>query len=178
MRKGIMLRFGASLGACLLVALLGSLVTTPEVPNWYATLNKPWFMPPDYLFAPVWTALYLMMGVSGFLVWNRVALARQEQRAETDEPEPDRPGGPLVAGTAAMVLFGIQLGLNLLWSILFFGLHLPFLAFMDILLLVAAIVGAMLAFQHISRAAALLLAPYLAWVAFAGVLNYEMWVRN
>ncbi len=144
---------------CFAVAGLGSLLTTPQTADggWYDTLNKPFFTPPDWLFGPVWSVLYLMIAVSGWLVWRRRGFF----------------GAPV-----AMGLFVAQLVLNLLWSAVFFGLQAPGLGLVEILVLWAAILATILAFRRISRPAALLLVPYLAWVTFATALNAGIWLLN
>lgn len=125
----------------------GSLVTAPAAAGWYQTLQRPTFAPPDALFAPVWSAIFLLMAVAGWRVWRHVGW------------------------TAAQALFGLQLVLNFAWSALFFGLQRPDLALPEIFVLAGAIVWTMRAFGRVDRPAAWLLAPYLAWVAFAAVLN-------
>lgn len=144
---------------CFAVAGLGSLFTTPRVADgaWYDTLSKPFFTPPSWLFGPVWTVLYLAVAVSGWLAWRRRGFS----------------GAP-----AAMALFAAQLALNLLWSVVFFGLRAPGLGLVEILVLWAAILATILAFRPISRPAALLLVPYLAWVTFATALNAGIWLLN
>jgi tryptophan-rich sensory protein len=124
---------------------------------WYAALDKSSLTPPGFVFPIVWTALYLMMGVALWLFW-----------------ESDAPGVTKRVGTA---LFAVQLVLNGLWPYLFFGLHRPDLALIDIVVLWTAIAASILAFVSYRRAAALLLAPYLAWVTFATYLNFEIWRR-
>jgi len=123
---------------------------------WYAALAKPAWTPPSWLFAPVWTALYLAIAVAGWLVWRR---------------SPRRPN-------PALLLWIAQLGLNAAWSWLFFGLHRPDLAFVDILALLAAIGAFMLIARRLSRAAAGLFVPYALWVAFAAALNFAVWRLN
>lgn len=141
----------------LAVAAAGAAVTRPAIPGWYASLDKPGFTPPNWVFAPVWTALYLMMAVAAWLVWRRPR-------------RPDR--------TRALQLFGLQLALNLLWSVLFFGAQAVGAALIEIGLLLAAILATMRAFHRVARAAAWLLAPYLAWVAYAAALNATIWLLN
>lgn len=153
MRQGLVL-FGLVV-FCLAVGALGASVTAPAIPTWYAALAKPSFNPPNWLFAPVWTALYVMMAVAAWLVWRRGAI-----------------------GIAAPGLFALQLGLNSAWSMLFFGLHRIDLALVDIVLLLAAIGATALVFRARSTAAALLLLPYLAWVCFATLLNFAIWRLN
>lgn len=142
----------------LAVGGLGSLATIGGVRTWYPTLVRPSFAPPDWVFGPVWTLLYLMMGTASWLVW----------RAGADRPEV----------RSALILYLLQLGLNLAWSWLFFGLHRPGLALIEILALLALILWTMLRFAPISTAAAWLLVPYAAWVMFATVLNAGFWWLN
>jgi translocator protein len=139
---------------CLAAGALGAAVTAPAIPTWYAGLAKPSFNPPNWIFAPVWTALYVLMAIAAWLVWRR--------------------------GNARppLTLFGVQLALNSAWSLLFFGLHRVDLALVDIVLLLAAIVATARAFHPRSAVAALLLVPYLAWVSFATVLNFAIWRLN
>jgi tryptophan-rich sensory protein len=125
--------------------------------EWYASLRKPSWNPPGWIFGPVWTALYAMMAVAAWLIWRRGGWGKQR-----------RP----------LLLFIVQLALNALWTPLFFGLHRPGLAFAEILLLWLAIALTLAAFWREHRAAAWLLAPYLAWVSFAALLNLTLWRLN
>ncbi len=147
----------AWIALCLGAAALGAIATSPEIPGWYRALVKPSWNPPAWVFGPVWTALYVMMGVAAWLVW--------------------RPGG-FRAAAAPLMLFGVQLGLNVAWSWVFFGLRQPGWAVVDILLLWVAIAATMGAFFARHRAAGWLLAPYLAWVTFAAGLNIAIWRLN
>ena len=142
---------------CFAAAGLGGLVTAPNIPNWYAELAKPAWNPPSWVFGPVWSCLYLMMAVSAWLVWRQAGFA--------DAKLP-------------LALFAVQLGLNSLWSILFFGLHSPGLAAVDIILLWIAILATLITFWKRSTWAGILLVPYLAWVSFAAVLNLVIWRLN
>ncbi len=135
-------------------ASLGALFLPGE---WYASLKKPSWNPPAWIFGPVWTALYAMMAVAAWRVWRCGGMAAQR-----------RP----------LTLFLVQLALNAAWTPLFFGWHRPGLAFAEIVLLWVAIAATLLAFRPASRTAAWLLAPYLAWVSFAGVLNFTLWKLN
>jgi tryptophan-rich sensory protein len=139
---------------CFLPALLGAVFTPGE---WYAGLNKPAWNPPNRIFGPVWSALYAMMAVAAWLVWRRGGFAAQR-----------RPLG----------WFLVQLVLNAAWTPLFFGLHLPGLAFAEILLLWLAIIWTVIEFWRVHRAAGWLLMPYLTWVTFAAVLNGTLWMLN
>lgn len=138
--------------------IIGSFFTSPSIPTWYATLAKPELAPPNWVFAPVWTTLFLLMGVAAFLVWRRGFGRRDVKRA--------------------LALFAFQLVLNTLWSIIFFGLQHPKGAFIEIIFLWLAIAATIGAFARVSRAAAWLLAPYIAWVSFAAYLNYALWTLN
>ena len=145
------------IGLCLTAASIGSLLTVPAIPVWYQTLAKPVWTPPSWLFAPVWTVLYLMMGTAAWLVW--------------------RPGGWMGA-PVALGWFLVQLALNIAWSGLFFKLRMPGLAFLEIVVLWLAIVATLWWFARYSAPAAWLLTPYLAWVTFAAVLNLSIWRMN
>ena len=139
-------------------ALLGSLFTRNVVGDWYANLNKPFFTPPGWLFGPVWTALYVLMAVSAAMVWDK--------------------GLDKAAVRIALALFLVQLILNGLWTPLFFGLKMPLLALVEILLLWVAIGLTILAFARVSLVAAVLLLPYILWTCFAAVLNLFIWLLN
>ena len=147
-----------SLFLCQLAGFIGSLVTTPSIPIWYASLEKPSFSPPNWVFSPVWITLYALMGISLYLLW------REDRR----EPKVK----------IALFFFIIQLILNISWSMVFFGLRLPFLAFLEILLLWAVILLTILTSLKVSKVAGYLLVPYLLWVTFAAVLNYFLWFLN
>jgi len=138
--------------------LAGSLVTRPAIPTWYAGLAKPGFTPPNWLFAPVWTLLYILMA---YAVWRILSLPR------------DVPGR-----SGAIASFFVQLGLNALWSFAFFGLRSPPAGFLAILVLIAAIAWTIRAFRPLDRTAAVLLLPYGAWVVYAAALNGAVWRLN
>ena len=152
------LKLAASIVLCLLAGVIGSIFTSSSVGNWYRTLNKPIFNPPDWIFAPVWTLLYIMMGISLFMVWT----AEMEKSLKR----------------MAFLIFAIQLILNILWSVLFFGLQNPVLSLIEIFVLWIAILIAILVFKKISILSAFLLMPYLAWVTFAAFLNYSIVTLN
>lgn len=144
-------------GATFLVAGVSTLFTTPSIPTWYAGLNKPSFNPPNDIFAPVWTTLYILMAIAAWLVWKQ-------------PPSAERSRG--------LQLFWIQLALNFAWSLIFFQLHLIGFALAGILMLWLAILATCLAFFGVSKPAGVLLLPYLAWVSFASLLNFEIWRLN
>ena len=149
-----------SVTVCVLVGFLSGFATQSSVKTWFPTLVKPFFNPPAWVFAPVWTILYILMGLSFAIVWSNTNVKNEKNIKK------------------AMLLFGIQLVLNALWSILFFGLCNPFLAFIEILLLWLLIFETIKAFGKIDTLAAKLLYPYLAWVSFATILNGSIWYLN
>lgn len=159
MNAGSIVRLILACAVSLSAGLLGSLVVTGGgYASWYATVEKPFFTPPNWVFGPAWTVLYVLMGVAAFLVWQKGLSTR--------------------AVRLALAWFLGQLVLNALWSPVFFGLHRIGLALAMIVLLWAAIVITMYYFARVSRPAAVLLAPYLAWVSFATVLNASIWWLN
>ncbi|HEY8277271.1 MAG TPA: TspO/MBR family protein [Methyloceanibacter sp.] len=141
-------------GACFIAAAMGALFPPGD---WYERLAKPSWRPPNWLFAPVWTAIYLTIAVSGWLVWRKYGLAGA--------------AGPLA-------IYVLQLVLNAAWTPIFFGLRRPDLAFFEIIVLWIAIVATIVIFYPIHPAAALLLVPYMAWVTFAAALNFSVWRLN
>lgn len=158
------IEFVVSVGICELAGAIGAIYTMPAIATWYAGLTKPGFTPPSWLFGPVWTLLYLLMGIAFFLVWSsfaKISNERERGRAKT-----------------AFGVFAIQLVLNILWSIIFFGSQNPFAGFIAIIALWLAIIATIMAFGKISRTAAWILVPYLLWVTFAAVLNLSIVVLN
>ena len=152
------LRLVISIVICLAAGAVGSIFTADAIPGWYATLNKPSFNPPNWLFGPVWTLLYIMMGVSLFLIWK------------------EGTGNALVK--PALSIFIAQLVLNLLWSVVFFGMQSISGGLVIIILLWIAIIFTITKFQKISTTAGILLIPYLLWVSFASVLNFFFYRLN
>ncbi len=142
---------------CLGAGGLGAIATTPEIDGWYKTIAKPTWNPPDSVFGPVWTTLFILMGIAAWLVWQRKGFK---------------------VAAMPLSLFAVQLVLNIAWSWIFFGLHQPGWAFVEIVILWLAILATTVAFFRRSRFAACLLVPYLAWVSFASVLNFTIWRMN
>ena len=157
MKLNDILKLVVSIILCQLAGLLGSLFTTPAIPTWYQTLNKPFFTPPNWIFSPVWTSLFILMGISLFFVWRR-----------TDHPK----------FKIAFIFFFVQLILNVLWPVAFFGLKSPLLGLIDIVLLWIAILLTIQNFLKVSKMAGFLLLPYLLWVGFAALLNFSLWILN
>jgi len=142
---------------------LGSYFTIGSVKDWYPVLIKPALNPPAWIFGPVWTTLFLLMGYALYLVWSSYTEASEDKKKVIK---------------IALALFGIQMVLNALWSIIFFGLRSPGGALFEIIFLWLAIVATIIAFAKISRPGAWLLIPYILWVSFAGYLNYSIWILN
>lgn len=141
-----------------LAGLIGSIATYPSIPTWYAGLNKPFFNPPNWIFGPVWTMLYIFMGIAAFFVWQK----RKENKDVI----------------FALAIFALQLALNSSWSIVFFGMHQIFWAYLIIIALWAAILFCWGEFYLISKPAGWLFVPYVLWVSFATVLNGSIWMLN
>lgn len=143
---------------CQLVGILGTPFTISAIPTWYATLNKPFFSPPNWIFAPVWTLLYLLMGVSLYLIWTHRGKKKQTREA--------------------IMYFLAQLACNFLWTPVFFGLKSPFLALIVIIIMWILIVFTIKRFYALSKTAGYLLIPYLSWVSFATMLNAAILLLN
>jgi len=147
-----------SIVICQLVGFIGSILTRPAIPTWYASLIKPSFTPPNWVFGPVWIILYFLMGIAASLVWQKGLEQKQVWNA--------------------LILFGVQLVLNALWSFVFFGLRSPLAGVIEIFILAVAIIFTIQSFFRISKAAGILLIPYFLWVAFASGLNLSIYVLN
>jgi tryptophan-rich sensory protein len=141
-----------------LAGLIGAVFTSTSIPTWYATIVKPSFNPPSWVFGPVWTTLYTLIGISLYLVIKDGIDSKEKK--------------------TAVIVFSVHLVLNSLWSILFFGMKNPFLAFLEIILLWGMIVYTMFLFKRIDQKTVYLLTPYLLWVSFATILNFSIWRLN
>jgi benzodiazapine receptor len=148
----------ASIFVCQLAGMIGAVATSASIQTWYVTLNKPFFTPPNWLFAPVWLTLYTLMGISLFLVWRLGVHDRHVKMA--------------------LALFGVQLLLNAFWSIAFFGLRSPLAGLLVILMLWIAIAATIVKFLPLSKPAGLLLLPYILWVSIAAALNVAIVLLN
>jgi benzodiazapine receptor len=151
---GLIVALAVSLGT----GALGGFATASSVSSWYPTIAKPSWNPPNWLFSPVWTLLFILMGVAAWLVWK---LGATDPKVRT-----------------ALILFGVQLLFNLLWSVLFFGLRSPGWALLEIVILWGLILGTLVAFYRLRPLAGLLLVPYQLWVTFATALNGAIWSLN
>lgn len=138
--------------------IIGSVFTSPSIPTWYAGIIKPTFSPPNWVFGPVWTTLFALMGIASYIVWKK-GFERRDVRI-------------------ALGMFALQLILNVTWSLIFFGLQNPALAFLEIIALWLAIALTIVSFYRINKNAAYLLIPYILWVSFAMFLNYTIWSLN
>ena len=152
-------RISAVVATCLAVGYFSGMVTRSAITTWYPTLIKPSFNPPNWIFAPVWSLLYTMMGVAAGLVWNEIDSKKEIVKK-------------------ALIVFAIQLILNALWSFLFFGLKNPLLSGIEIVILWLLIYETYIQFSKIDKIAGYLLIPYLAWVSFAAILNGSIWWLN
>jgi len=152
------LKLPIAIAVCLGVGFLSGFTTADSISGWYSTLEKPFFNPPGWIFGPVWTILYILMGIAAGLVWKSDTPSNQKNKA--------------------LLIFGIQLLVNGLWSILFFSLESPVLAFVDIILLMGLIIYTMKIFKPINRTTYWLLIPYLLWVSFATILNLSIVILN
>jgi tryptophan-rich sensory protein len=157
MRTRDLVGFIAILALCLAASAVGGAATASSVGTWYQTLAKPAFNPPNWIFAPVWTALYFMMAIAAWRVWRRDGLT---------------------GARAEATLFALQLVLNMVWSILFFGLRSTGAAMVEIFVLLLAILATTVVFWQRDRVAGMLFIPYAVWVAFAAVLNVALWRLN
>lgn len=147
-----------AIAVCLGAGFVGSIFTMPSIPTWYAALNKPFFNPPNWVFGPAWTLLYILMGIAAYLIW--------EKGWENKEVK------------LSLLHFAVQLGFNVAWSIVFFNYHSPWGAFIVIVILWLLILETILRFAKLSKTAAWLLLPYILWVSFASVLNLAVALLN
>ena len=154
-----MLRYALPVVLCLAVGYVSGEVTKENIATWYVHLNKPFFNPPNWIFAPVWTILYLLMGFAAGKVWNDESSSKEVIKK-------------------ALLFFSAQLALNAAWSYLFFGWHNPLLALLEIILLALMIYETYVQFKKINKDAGYLLLPYLAWVGFATILTASIWWLN
>lgn len=151
-------KFLISIVGCELIGILATPFTISAIPTWYATLNKPPFSPPNWIFGPVWTLLYLLMGISAFLIWRKGLHNKKVKKA--------------------LGYFLLQLFFNFIWSVIFFGFHSPLLGLLDIVVLLVLVIITIASFYKSSRIAAYLLIPYLLWLSFATILNLSIVVLN
>lgn len=152
------LKIAVAIGICLFIGFVASLATQASISDWYPSLDKPWFNPPNWIFGPVWIFLYVLMGIAAGIVWSKGFYHKWVQ--------------------TALYHFGFQLLLNGAWSLLFFGLQEPLWALIDIVALFIFLIFTIKWFKIVSNTAAYLLIPYAVWVLFAAILNFEIWRLN
>lgn len=150
-------RYAVAALGCNAVGIIGSVFTVNKIPTWYAALEKPFFSPPNWVFGPVWTLLYTLMGIAVAIIWESKRGNKRDH---------------------ALAWFGTQLALNAVWTPIFFGAQRLDVAFLVIVAMVVAIIGTIISFKKISKPAAWMLVPYLAWVSFATTLNFALWTLN
>jgi tryptophan-rich sensory protein len=181
MKYDNLLKLLVSIIICELAGVVGSFFTVSQISRWYSGLNKPFFNPPSWIFAPVWTTIFILMGISLYLVWIRKWEPSNNIKLNNDKPW-NKLSQKFYNGSwqkaNIIIIFAIQLLLNILWSVIFFGAHYTGLAFFELLMLWLAIFFTMINFYRVSKVAALLLLPYILWVTFAGFLNFFIWVIN
>ena len=154
----LFIRISLAIGLSLFIGFMGSLATREGIVDWYPALIKPWFNPPDWIFGPVWLAMYVLMGIAAGIVWSKGFYHKWVQ--------------------TALYHFGFQLLLNAAWSLLFFGLKEPLWALIDIVALFVVLLLTIKWFRVVSNTAAYLMVPYAVWVLFAAILNFEIWLLN
>lgn len=143
---------------CEAAGMIGTIFTMPAIPTWYSTITKPALNPPSWIFGPVWTTLYALMGIAAFLIWKK-GIEKKEVKS-------------------ALYVFGLQLILNMAWTPVFFGLRNPGAAYIIIVAMWFSIIWTMIKFYKLNRVATYLLIPYIIWVSFAAYLNLSIWMLN
>ena len=179
--KNNIIKLVVSILICEMAGVAGFFFTAPAIEAWYAKLEKPVFSPQNWIFAPVWTILYLLMGISLFLVWKKnwgIIIPAGEPERKAWNPISTKLWRGSWREENAILIFALQLVLNILWSVIFFGLKSPSIAFVEILMLWFAILYTIVNFYRISKPAAYLLIPYILWVSFASILNFFIWWLN
>lgn len=184
MKFGKISKLLVSIIICEFAGVVGGVFTARSVRVWYPALNKPFFNPPNWIFGPVWTILFVLMGISLFIVWEKNFAVKNNLTALDNKIKrsPSQWSKELWSGKwqklNIILVFGAQLVLNILWSAIFFGARNPALAFFELIMLWAAIIYTIINFYRVSKASAYLLVPYILWVTFAGVLNFVIWIIN
>ena len=176
-----LLKLLTSIIICELAGVIGSVFTVTEINGWYKYLNKPSFNPPSWIFGPVWTILFILMGISLYLVWSKNFVVKNELIMKTRKT-----WNPLTKKffygswqkANIILIFATQFVLNILWSFIFFGKHSPGAAFFELLMLWFAVIYTIINFYRVSKTAAWLLTPYFLWVSFAAILNYFIFILN
>jgi tryptophan-rich sensory protein len=175
------IKLSVSIIICELAGVIGSVFTMPAIGDWYKGLNKPSFSPPNWIFGPAWSILFLLMGISLYLVWEKEWVVKNKigklKNKAWNSVSQDFFDGKWQKINIIAIFF-VQLFLNICWSAIFFGRHSPSYAFFELLMLWFAILFTIVNFYRVSKLAAYLLLPYILWVSFAGVLNLFLWILN
>lgn len=181
MKYNNLFRLLLSIIICELAGVIGAGFTTPAIGLWYKGLDKPFFNPPNWIFGPVWTAIFILMGISLYLIWSKKWAIKNELKFKNKKP-PNKLSRKFLSGSwqkaNIILIFAVQLVLNVLWSLIFFKFHSLGIAFFELIMLWFAIVFTIINFYRVSKAAAYLLLPYLLWVSYAGILNFFIWILN
>jgi translocator protein len=181
MKSGNLIRLFTSIIICELAGAIGAIFTTPQIGSWYKSLNKPSFNPPNWIFGPVWSTLFLLMGISLYLVWSKKFSVKNELKIKNKKAW-NNLSQKFFTGkwqkVNIILIFAVQLILNILWSVIFFGMQETGLAFFELLMLWVSIVYLIINFYRVSKKSAWLLLPYILWVSFAGILNFSLWLLN
>jgi len=175
------IKLTVSIIICELAGVIGSAFTMPAIKGWYAGLVKPSFNPPNWLFAPVWTTIFVLMGIALYLVWDKQFVPANKLDFKGKKPW-NNLSKKFLSGkwqkANIILIFSVQLILNILWSVIFFGAQSTGMGFFVLLMLWFSIIFTIINFYRVSKLSALLLAPYILWVTFAGVLNFYLWILN
>jgi len=180
-RYNKILKFLVSIIICEMAGVIGSFFTASQINAWYKFLNKPSFNPPSWIFGPVWTIIFILMGISLYLVWSKKFVVKNELKIK-DKKAWNHLSQKFFNGSwqkaNIVLIFVFQLILNILWSVIFFGFQSPGPAFFELLMLWVSVVYMIVNFYRVSKNAAWLLLPYILWISFAAVLNYYIWILN
>jgi tryptophan-rich sensory protein len=181
MNKNNLIKLFASIIICELAGVVGSIFTVQEINKWYSILKKPSFNPPSWIFAPVWTTIFVLMGIALYLVWDKKFAIKNELKFKQKKPI-NKLSKKFLNGrwqkANIILIFAVQLILNVFWSVIFFGAHATGWAFFELLMLWVAVVFTIINFYRVSKISAWLLAPYILWISFAGILNFAIWILN
>lgn len=181
MNKNNFIKLLVSIIICEFAGVAGSVFTMPAIKGWYSSLNKPPFNPPSWVFGPVWTTLFLLMGISLYFVWKKNFTPKEPLKFSKAKIW-NKWSKKFLTGewqkANVIIIFITQLFLNILWSLIFFGMQNPGAAFFELLMLWFAILYTIVNFYRVFKPAAYLLIPYILWVSLAGYLNFSIWLLN
>ncbi|MCX6721940.1 MAG: tryptophan-rich sensory protein [Candidatus Staskawiczbacteria bacterium] len=181
MKYNNLLKLIISIIICELAGVIGAIYTTPQIDSWYKTLSKPFFNPPSWIFGPVWTILFVLMGISLYLVWSKNWEPKNDissKKIKMWNPLSKKFYSGSWRRINIILIFATQLFFNVAWSVIFFGMNFPGLAFFELLMLWLAVAFTVINFYRVSKTAAWLLLPYMLWISFAGILNFSIFLLN